>query len=232
MATTDTQGLRSSSLGASGSSAAQAKDKTNLGKDEFVKLLMAQLSAQDPTSPADSTQFVAQLAQFAQVELMTNTADRLDSLLLAQTASNQTLAAGLAGKDVMFRTESVQLGATGDASLSADLSAPARNVTWTITDKDGKVVRTIRQADLEAGSVSASWDGRDDRGRRLPAGEYKIRVAADDGSGNAVAVTSRAQGHVDGVAFDKGYAELMVGGRRVPMGQVLQVTDPVRPPIT
>jgi flagellar basal-body rod modification protein FlgD len=84
--------------GNSGTSAAAAKtiaDKSkDLGdKDTFLKLLVAQLKYQDPSKPADSTQFLAQTAQFTQVEKLGNIADLLSSqrMLSASTLVGQSV---------------------------------------------------------------------------------------------------------------------------------------------
>src|SRR5437762_11024181 len=80
-----------------------------LGKDEFLKLLMAQLANQDPTAPTDNQAFVAQLAQFAGLEAAQGTNSRLDTLLMAEASSNQTAAVSFIGKNVDYRTDGLTL---------------------------------------------------------------------------------------------------------------------------
>ncbi len=63
----------------------------------FLKLLIAQLKNQDPTKPMDSTQFVAQLATFSQVEQSIATNSKLDALL---TASALSMADGVIGRTI------------------------------------------------------------------------------------------------------------------------------------
>lgn len=60
------------------------KASQELGKDDFLKLLITQLSHQDPTNPMDNTAFIAQMAQFSSLEQMNNMAngfDRMASLM-------------------------------------------------------------------------------------------------------------------------------------------------------
>lgn len=76
-------------------------DRT-LGKDEFLRLFVAQLRAQNPLSPMDSTEFTAQLAQFSSLEQLNNISRGTERLLISQLSLQNTLSAGLIGKDVRF----------------------------------------------------------------------------------------------------------------------------------
>jgi len=62
----------------------------SLGKDDFLKILITQLSYQDPTAPMDDKQFIAQMAQFSTLEQMTSMASdfsKLTSMLMGNEAS-------------------------------------------------------------------------------------------------------------------------------------------------
>lgn len=84
----------------------------SLGKDDFLKLLITQLSNQDPTSPMDNTQFIAQMAQFSSLEQMTNMNQefgKLNNMLV----SSQTV--GTIGKTVDVDVGGVKTTGTVDA---------------------------------------------------------------------------------------------------------------------
>jgi flagellar basal-body rod modification protein FlgD len=203
----------------------QAHGSNKLGKDQFLQLLMAQLSHQDPTSPADGNAFVAQLAQFASLEMMQNANSNLESLLAGQAAGNQTSALGLVGKEVLFRTDQLTLAAGTATATSARLAAPAQQVTAVVTDGNGKVVRTMQLGAAPEGSVDVVWDGRDDQGAAQPDGHYTIRVTAADQSGKTVDVEQRSSGAVTGVSFENGVPELLLGEQRLKLSAVVQVNE-------
>jgi flagellar basal-body rod modification protein FlgD len=73
--------------------------KSELGQDAFLKLLVAQLRYQDPSNPADGTQFMAQTAQFTQVEKLTQLVSDQQTMMSTQ----RMLSAGtMVGRTVSF----------------------------------------------------------------------------------------------------------------------------------
>lgn len=66
------------------------KPSQNLGKDDFIKILITQLTHQDPTAPMEDKEFIAQMAQFSSLEQMTNMAQdfsRIAGLVAGSEAS-------------------------------------------------------------------------------------------------------------------------------------------------
>jgi len=201
-----------------------AADRNALGKDQFLRLLTAQLANQDPLQPVDNQAFIAQLAQFSSLEQLQGVSSRLDSLLLATASSNQLSTASLVGKTVSYRSDGVDVADGKPSPLRATLGAPAA-VSVLVQDGGGRTVRTLSLGLRDAGTFDVGWDGRDDRGNVVPSGHYAVKVAARAADGSTQAVEVRSTGQVQGVNFGGDGAQLMVGGGHVKMSDVLEITQ-------
>ena len=73
-----------------------------LGKDDFLKILVAQLSNQDPMKPMQDTEFIGQMAQFSSLEQMTNMNGTMSKVLDSQLQTSMTDYADLIGKSVKW----------------------------------------------------------------------------------------------------------------------------------
>jgi flagellar basal-body rod modification protein FlgD len=210
-------------------STATRQGSSALGKDEFLKLLVAQLANQDPTKPQDSSQFVAQLAQFSSLEQQQNTVSRLDTLLLGQATANQTQASSFIGKDVSYRGSTIHIDGKSGGSATASLTA-AGKLTVNVVGPTGDTVRSLDLGSQAPGDVAVAWDGRDSNGVVMPAGDYTLQPAAFDADGNAVAVSVRNSGSVTGVAFEDGLPVLKVGGSLIKMSDVTSINERITTP--
>ncbi|WCM27306.1 flagellar hook capping protein [Sphingomonas sp. QA11] len=83
--------------GAAPSAQQAATSAFGLSFDALLKIILTQLTYQDPLKPMDNFQFVSQLAQFSQIQIGQTTNDRLETLVTAQGNSQ---AAGLLGRRV------------------------------------------------------------------------------------------------------------------------------------
>jgi flagellar basal-body rod modification protein FlgD len=204
---------------------ASATGSSKLGKDQFLKLLLAQLQNQDPTAPTDNQQMIAQLAQFSSVEQAETTNKNLESLLLAQATNNQTAASNLIGKDIVYSSDKVALGPTG-GTIVGQLAGAAKSMTITVTDANGKVVDTIKREQVNPGRLAIEWTGRNAEGVQLPQGTYTVKIEATDAGGNAVTVTPQGTARCTGVTFEGMVPRLMLNGTPVGMNEVFQVLEP------
>lgn len=212
----------SSASGASPGGMAAVATK-ELGKNEFLKLLLAQLANQDPTKPVDNQAFVAQLAQFSSLEQLQDLGKKLDTMTIAQASSTQLQVAGLVGKDIEFRTDALRLdGKPVGARLN--LASDASSLVAVVTDSAGRVVRTLALGARNGGTSDFSWDGLDDQGAALPPGDYHVALNASRADGSRVPADLRARGSVDAVLFDSDTPVLLVGTLRVKLADVSQIS--------
>jgi flagellar basal-body rod modification protein FlgD len=206
-------------------STATATGSDALGKDDFLKILVAQLANQDPTQPQDASQFVAELAQFSSLEAQQNTVTDLDSMMTGQATANQTSATSFVGMNVNYQGGTVQWDGTTPLVTSVGLSAAASNVSVAVQDASGQTVRTLQLGPNGAGNLTVAWNGLNDSGAPAAPGIYTMQPTAVDSSGKAVATSLSSTGTVTGVAFQGGVPYLEVGGGLVQMSNVTSINE-------
>lgn len=207
-------------------SATTTSGKDALGKDAFLKLLVAQISQQDPLKPMDDTTFVAQLAQFSSLEQTIGINTRLDSLAAQERGMANTSMAAVVGKSVTVKGSIVSLqgGGVGGVPVAFTLGSDAKTVEVKITDGSGRLVRTIQAGAKPQGLVKVNWDGRDDKGLSQPPGAYSVSVDAKGAEGGAVEASLETSGLVRSISFDQGYPSLQLdNGVTAPASDLLRM---------
>ncbi len=217
-------------LNNSGSPLSAATSEQILGKDDFLQLLVTQLSNQNPLEPMKPDDFSVQLAQFSSLEQLTNMNDLMESSLetnlLLATSINNTLAANVIGKQVKAYGSEVYFDGNNAMKLAYELPGDALSVNIEILDKSGKVVRTIDVGNVSGGEQNYTWDGKDDNGNLLDAANYDFRITANDFEGNEMNVLTYMTGLITGLRYGSNGPTLMMGNTEVRMANVLEILVP------
>jgi len=137
------------------------KEKSNeLGKNEFLKLLVAQMNNQNPLEPQDNSEFVAQLAQFSSVEGLDNLNSTVDSLALDMRSSQALQASSLVGQSVVVPGHEYSYLQSGDLIAGfSEVPATTMNLSLQIKNPAGQTLETIDLGYHEKGPVTLRWDG-------------------------------------------------------------------------
>lgn len=206
--------------GASNAPISNAVAGGQMGKDEFLKLLVAQMTHQDPLNPMDGQEMASQLAQFSSVEQLMNLGQKFDT----QTASldamlgvvNNTAAVGLIGHTVMVADGLVAAGPDGTREGSVIVPSGGGNATLTIQDLDGNTVRTVDLGALTEGETPLDIAGALDG---LPAGSYRVAVELEAGD-ERISLQPRIAVPVDGVRLSATGAFITSGSLSYPIGLI------------
>jgi len=178
-----------------------------LGQDEFLTLLIAQIKHQDPMKPMENGAFIAEMAQFSTVSGIEEMNDSLQELSGAYGAGQTLQASSLIGREVLVDDATLVLG-EGEADGAGgrfELEASSGEVTLEILDPSGALVRRLPLGQHAAGTHDFRWDGLDDDGEPVPPGRYSASVtAANGGEEPPTALTVMVARTVDSVEFAPG----------------------------
>lgn len=202
------------------------KGKSDLGQDQFLQLLVAQMTNQDPTNPLEGSEFASQLAQFNSVEQLIDVNSGLQNLQNSQEIMSASLtnsmAAALTGKQVRAITDQVHLDADGTSDINFKLKSAAEEVEIIVRNESGNEVRRESFKGLASGDNNWTWDGKNNSGDRLGEGNYSVEVVAKNGD-ETVDSLLFMEGIANKVRFSANGVLLSVNNVEIPIGDVEEV---------
>jgi len=157
---------------------AAKKTKEDMGKQEFLTLFTAQLQNQNPLEPVKNEAFVAQLAQFSQLEALTNMQGSLDKFVTSMSGERMLGSASLIGKKVAVTDTPTQLTKGGTIDGSIDLPMGASGIQVSVFDSQGRLVQELIAGPQLPGTTPISWNGKDAAENPVPSGLYRLSANA------------------------------------------------------
>lgn len=121
-----------------------------LGKDDFMKLLIAQLQNQDPTNPMQDTEFIAQMAQFSALEQSMNLTNAFEKFAEAQNQSQLIQYNSFVGENVRWHEITEELGEDGKPVVNE-----GTGIIQSVRFIDGSVIFKMQDGkELSPGNIS------------------------------------------------------------------------------
>ncbi|NTV14045.1 MAG: flagellar hook assembly protein FlgD [Desulfobulbaceae bacterium] len=214
-----------SSSSATTQTAVPSLSSAALGKEDFLKLLVAQLQNQDPLNPSDPTEFTAQLAQFSSLEQLFSVNSSLAQMAEASNNSQdleRLSSFALIGRQVEMQGPAFNF-ATAPVNFGYTLDSSATAMSVKILNASDQVVAVLPQASKTAGSHEYSWDGTKINGDKAAPGAYHLVIERTD-KGVVTKVASRITGVVDGVDLGASGSVLTTSVGDYTLDQILRVT--------
>ena len=182
--------------------------KNSMGKDDFLKLFVAQLQHQDPLNPKDGSEMASQLAQFNSLEQMMNMNKALEHIDSGTKENRQVNLISYLGKDALIKNGLTRLEAGKIQEAYFELAHPVNDVELKVTNEQGTAIYTKSYGTLQAGKHPIEWDGSMDDGSKAKAGNYRLSVGTKDESGTLLPITVTSRVHVQGLALDKDHSQI------------------------
>ena len=174
---------------ATSSSATPAAPKTTLDQSDFLKLMTAQMSNQDPFQPQSNTEMIAQMAQFSTVTGIQQLNTTATGMATEIAQNRIATSASFIGKSVLVPGSTALTDSTGGISGAVDLPTSAAGLTLQITRSSGELVKSLDLGANPAGLVGFNWDGKDDSGNSIGDTSYNVKALMTNGGAQTATST-------------------------------------------
>lgn len=195
-----------------------------MGKDQFVKLLVTEMQNQDPLNPMDGMQFASQLAQFSSVEQLQQLNSKLDEEATNQlsmlSAVNGSVAVSTFGREIVAVGNQLDVDGVKTPEAMFDSPVGGGMAKIHIYNAAGREVATVDAGKVDGGvqTVNLSRATKD-----LPEGTYTYDVDLTDEAGDVTNPTTYMKGRVDGIHYTPDGPVLTAGGLSIPFGAILKI---------
>jgi flagellar basal-body rod modification protein FlgD len=190
----------------------KARDiKKNLGKDDFLKIMISQMKNQDPLNPFKADQMGTQIAQFTSVEQLQNVNQNLNKMSTQNRPLEQLAMTNLIGKTVTIDRDRFSHVEGQNDSLTFVLPKDASAVEAVVLNDAGEEVIKKDLGGNKKGDVTFNWDGIKTNTLAAKSGTYNVRVTAKDDHDKPIEVSQRRQTRVIGISFEGAEPVFLVG---------------------
>lgn len=198
------------------------EDKTALGKDDFMKLLLVQLQHQDPTEPMDSEKILTQTSQLAGLEASTNTNKALADLAASLSSAQEFSTIAAIGKTADLGSNAIVLDEGSASTFEVYFPSDIQEGTVQVLDSSGNLVKNLDVGTNPSGVYQFDWDGQDSSGNVADSGVYYITAKYTDPNGKELETRLGAY-PIESIRFDAGQTLVKVGSNYVPLENIKEV---------
>lgn len=209
----------------SGAATSARASNDQLGQEQFLELMVAQLANQDPTNPTDSSEFFSQISQFSMVEGVNSMSTSFSEFTGLFAGSQALNAVNLVGRDVMTNSNIAYLEEQGAVSATLNLPSAASSSVVYVQDEYGNVVQEINMGPTPGGQQTFEWDGTNASGEHVETGNYWLNAFAEI-QGQSQGVSVFAHNRVDSVVIDPAASDYQVtlnGGGSIQSNEIRQI---------
>lgn len=200
MSTTSTV-TDSAGLSVYNSNATVGVGKSEMGQEDFLRLLTAQMQTQDPFEPVDNAEMVSQMATITNSSGIAEMNVNLQSIMEQLSGTRVSDAASWIGRSMLVESNVAVPDTTGLYAGQITLPEAVDGASIDLLDSSGNVVKTIDLGSQEAGDVTFYWDGKDDSGETIASSALQVQVNGASPSQVATwATVAAVQSPADGSA--------------------------------
>ena len=158
------------------------ENRTNLGQEDFLALMITQFQNQDPLQPMENGEFIGQMAQFSTVSGIGDLNKSMARLAESMYANQALQASTMVGRTVLIEGDTARLAENQPLQAGVEMPFPSSSAVVRISDSSGQLIQEIPLGLRNTGVATFEWDGTLADGEPAPAGDYRITAVLRNGA--------------------------------------------------